>query len=107
MFGDSMRKSKNKCVPFCGGAFNVFFNTNGGEEITNMHVGIACSPDSYLDLPTPKKEGYKFEGWYYDKEFREKVESRNSIDIKAELEYDKKGCPVGYKDRELFAKWKD
>ena len=33
MFGDSMRKSKNKCVPFCGGAFNVFFNTNGGEEI--------------------------------------------------------------------------
>ena len=72
-----------------------------------MHVCIACAPETYSELPVITKDGFTFGGWYYDKEFREKVESKNSIDIKAELEYDKKGCPVGYKDRELFAKWKD
>lgn len=99
------KEKKEKCISFTGGAFNIFFNTNGGNEIENMHVGIAVSPDSYQDLPTPVKEGYKFEGWYYDKEFTNKVEVKNSKDIKPIPEYNKNNCMIGYKDIELYANW--
>ena len=59
-------KSNKECVPFTGGSFSIIFNTNGGDEISSMSVCIACSPDSYLDLPVPVRDGYVFDGWYYD-----------------------------------------
>ena len=96
---------KKKCIPFTGGGFNLIFNTNGGEAINNMHVGIAINPDSYQDLPIPTKENYSFDGWYYDNELQTKVECTNSKDIKPVPEYDKNKCMIGYKDIELYAKW--
>ena len=102
----TINKTKNnKCVPITGGSFNLIFNTNGGNEIEGMHVCIACSPESYEDLPIPVKEGFDFDGWYYDNEFKTKVEATNSIDIKSVAEYDKNKCMIGYKDIELFANW--
>lgn len=38
-----------------------------------MLVGIACSPDSYRELPIPVRDGYIFDGWYYDKDFTKKL----------------------------------
>lgn len=96
---------KKKCIPFTGGGFNLIFNTNGGEAINNMHVGIAINPDSYQDLPIPTRENYNFDGWYYDNELQTKVECTNSKDIKPVPEYDKNKCMIGYKDIELYAKW--
>ncbi len=40
----------------------VVFSTNGGEELSP----ISGDPGDALKLPTPKKAGYKFVGWYTD-----------------------------------------
>ena len=98
---------EKKCTPFTGGAFNLVFNTNGGEEIASMHVCIACSPDSYEDLPTPVREGYNFEGWYYDEELTNKIEFTNSKDFTQVPEYDKDNCMIGYKDIGIYAMWSE
>lgn len=99
------KEKKEKCIPFTGGSFNLIFNTNGGNEIANMHVGIAVSPDSYQELPIPEKEGFDFEGWYYDNELISKADVTSSKEIPPQPEYDNNKCMVGYKDIELFAKW--
>lgn len=100
-------KVKKKCIPFTGGSFSLIFNTNGGEEIDSMSICIACSPDSYLDIPTPKKDGYNFDGWHYDKDFTKKIEFTNTKDFKAIPKYDKDKCMIGYEDIEIFAKWSE
>ena len=94
----------NNCVPFSGGSFHINFVVNGGEELTSMLVGIACSPDSYDNLPIPVRDGYLFEGWYYDEELTKKVEVTNSVDIKPVPRFDNK-CQVGFEDIIIFAKW--
>ena len=70
-----------------------------------MLVGIACSPDSYRELPIPVRDGYIFDGWYYDIVFTKKIEFTSSIDIKPVPKYDNK-CQVGFEDIEIYAKWK-
>lgn len=69
-----------------------------------MHVGIAVSPDSYQDLPIPSRDGYSFDGWYYDKEFTKKIEFTNSIDFKPIPKYED-GCQMGFEDIKIYAKW--
>ena len=95
----------NNCLPFSGGSFHVNFVVNGGEELPNMLVGIACSPDSYLDLPIPVRDGYNFDGWYYDNEFTKKIDFTNSIDFKPIPKFDNKKCQIGFEDIEIYAKW--
>ncbi len=95
----------NNCLPFSGGSFHVNFVVNGGEELPNMLVGIACSPDSYLDLPIPVRDGYNFDGWYYDNEFTKKIDFTNSIDFKPISKFDNKKCQIGFEDIEIYAKW--
>lgn len=98
-------KVKSKCFPFTGGSFHIIFNTNGGENIPTMHVCIACNPESYDDLPIPVRDGYIFGGWYYDKDFKNKIEFTNTKDFRAIPIYDKNKCMTGYKDIEIYAKW--
>lgn len=100
-----INNKKDNCVPFSGGSFNINFVVNGGENIPSMLVGIACCPDSYRDLPIPVRDGYIFDGWYYDKDFTKKIEFTSSIDIKPVPKYDNK-CQVGFEDIEIYAKWK-
>lgn len=107
----NQNKTKNvvqepECPTFTGGAYNLVFNTNGGNKIENMSVCIACSPDSYKSLPTPKKNKKKFSGWYYDEALTQKVDVKTTLDITPIEEIDANGCKVGYKDITLYAKWK-
>ena len=98
-------KVKKTCAPFVGGSFNLIFNTNGGEEIESMSICIACSPDSYKDIPIPVKEGYKFLGWFTDKEFTNPIHFTNTREFKSVPKYDKNDCMVGYEDIKIYAKW--
>ena len=93
------------CHIFTGGSFDIKFNTNGGNEIANMSICIACSPDSYEDLPVAVRDGFTFDGWYYDKELTNKVDITNTKDFTPIPKYNDKKCLMGYKDIELFAKW--
>src|SRR5690606_26801214 len=44
----------------------IVFQTNGGNTIEDMVVSTSSSS---LNLPTPIKEGYEFDGWYTDSDF--------------------------------------
>ena len=70
---------KKECMSTTGGSFSIIFNTDGGDSISSMHVGIAVSPDSYQDLPIPSREGYSFDGWYYDKDFTSAISRTFSL----------------------------
>lgn len=100
-----LKEKRERCDSISGGAFHLVFETNGGEELRTMHVGIAVSPDSYDVLPVPSKEGFDFEGWYYDKELTKKVDATSSRDISPVPNYYKNKCLIGYKDITLYAKW--
>lgn len=98
-------RSKKNCEIFTGGGYNLIFNTNCKENIEPMDICIACDPDSYDDLPIPKREGYKFSGWYYDKILTKKVTKKSTFYINPITEKDWRGCPIGYQDVVLYAKW--
>lgn len=99
------QNSKKECEEILGGGFNLVFNTNGGDKIDNIHVCIACSPDSYQDIPTPTKEGNLFLGWYLDKELTKELNATNTLDIIPVPKKDDNGCQTGYEDVVLYAKW--
>ena len=100
-------KIKKQCTPFTGGSYTLKFDTDGGDEIEDMNICIACSPDSYKDIPIPEKEGFTFDGWYSDKKLTKKIDFTNTKDIKAVPKYDKDKCMTGYKDITLYANWSD
>ena len=99
------KKTRNECHPISGGSFNLTFITNSAIEIEDMHICIACPPDSYEDLPVLTREGYSFEGWYYDKQLTNKVTVTNTKDIPPKAKFRPTKCIVGYKDIVLYAKW--
>ena len=98
------KQKQKKCSPITGGAYTLIFNTDGGKEIESMHICIACAPNTYQNLPVAEKEGYNFEGWYYDKELTKKVEVTNTKDIKI-VPIKEKKCITGYKDITLYANY--
>ena len=98
-------KKHNKCIPFTGGSFNLIFDTDGGVEIPTMSICIACSPDSYQDLPIPTKDGFKFMGWFTDREFTNRITFTNTSEFKSVPKYDDNNCMIGYDDITIHAKW--
>ena len=100
------KEENKKCIPFTGGSYNLIFETNSNDKIDLINVCIACSPDSYPELPIPKNEGYEFDGWYYDKDLKNKVNAHKTNEITTITKKDKNNCMTGYKDIKLYAKWK-
>ena len=65
-----------------GGAYNkVVYNTNGGNEIEPLYVASYYVEE--FSFPIPVKEGYTFDGWYYDSSFTKKM----TATIPQEVEY--------------------
>ncbi len=105
----SVQKRKDddeKCQSITGGSFSLIFDVENGTTIDNINVCIACSPESYDDIPTPTKEKYVFEGWYYDKELSRKVEANNTKDIQP-IPKKENDCIIGYEDITLYAKFEE
>lgn len=96
--------NKENCDFITGGGYNIIFHTNSDAKIDAMDVCIACAPDAYEDLPIPKRDGYVFKGWYYDKRFKRKVNVKSTLDI-TPVPNKKGDCVIGYKDISLYAKW--
>lgn len=93
-----------ECNNITGGSYKLIFKSEG-ETLSDMNVCIACAPNSYEDLLEPTKEGYVFEGWFYDAALEKAVTVSNTVDIKPVAKKDKNACVVGYKDITLYAKW--
>lgn len=49
----------------------ISFETNGGESLSSVKVPVSSES---LDLPTPVRNGYVFDGWYYDSGLSSKVD---------------------------------
>lgn len=47
--------------------FKVNFVTNGGSEVNSINTNVISK------APVTTKDGYTFEGWYFDEEFKNKV----------------------------------
>ena len=69
--------------------YTVQFNTNGGSS----HSPITVTPNgTYPELPTPTKDGFRFEGWYLDNNtFAELIEQGDTVTASS--------------DHTLYAKW--
>lgn len=65
--------------------YTITFDTAGGNDIPS----ISLEANAKIELPTPKREGYNFVGWYADKEYKEK--------FKTEI--------MPKKDITVYAKW--
>lgn len=55
--------------------FNLYFRVNG-----EIYKTIATSGDTIISIPeNPSKEGYLFDGWYWDKDVWSKPFTANSL----------------------------
>ena len=84
----------------------VTFNTNGGSKIEKATVNILDK--KVHKIPESKKDGYVFDGWYYDSALTKKVETSYLEELKYTPKYDKYGCPTdtGCEENiDIYAKW--
>ncbi len=55
--------------------YTVTFNTNGGNDIE----AVTVESGKTVSLPTPSKDGYKFEGWYTDSSLKNAFDAATKI----------------------------
>ncbi|HAB65727.1 MAG TPA: hypothetical protein DCE23_00020 [Firmicutes bacterium] len=99
----------NNCIQATGGSLTILFDTNGGNSINNYSICTMCGEDS-VNLPEPVRAGYRFIGWYADKELTKRVSitSNHSNDLdrlKKEVVKDRYGCNTTESRTTLYAKW--
>lgn len=100
---------QNTCMPLTTGArrYTVTFETNGGKELESIGTTIMLGIDpkeEKLELPTPTKEGYKFIGWYTDKDLKNKANIKSYGDIVNLENINEDECSAETIVR-LYAKW--
>lgn len=53
-------------------SYTLRYDTNGGEKLSSESKTSKWTKD-YEDLPIPTREGYRFDGWYYDSKLKNEV----------------------------------
>ena len=82
--------------------FYIVYNVDGGEEIDPDFICASCGDAG--PLITPKREGYQFEGWYYDSEYVRRIDVVNKDKIEYVRRKDENGCIIeGIIN--IYAKW--
>ena len=85
---------------------DIYFNSNGGTTIDKVYQGIIES-NPLAELVSPKKDGYIFRGWYYDKELTKVVKSSyiKDLDLSSTSTLNGLERTINYQDLTLYAKW--
>lgn len=109
-FGTIEKTITFSCPAITGGipTYNIYFNSNGGSNVQSVTVqNQSNGNNTYPTLPTPKKTGYKFDGWYFDNTFKTKISDLKEDMGKMEFdpEYDEYTCPKQTSGTTLYAKW--
>lgn len=86
--------------------FNIILNPNGGilTGETKINQCVECDANVAIEIPT--RDGYIFEGWYYDKAFSKQLAGNSSNRVEVNPKHDSQYCVSGYNDVYLYAKWK-
>jgi hypothetical protein len=85
--------------------FNLFYNINNGEEITSELIDVSSNYNEVdYSFPIPLKKGYKFDGWYYDQDYKNKVNLEYKIDLRPNYISDSNGCPI-YVDYAIYGRY--
>ncbi len=88
-----------KTVPF-----KIIYNTNGGSKLSSYDFCSSCSLDDDEKIPVPARDGYVFNGWYYNSSLTKKVNANYPSEIDFTLKEDKNGC-IQTTNVNLYAKW--
>ena len=91
----------DKCMSG-GYAMYVRYQTNGGSEERADFVVVNSNIIKKLHIP--KRYGYVFAGWYYDKALTDRVITNILPKLKKDKKTDANGCAL-YSDVNLYAKW--
>ena len=82
----------------------IDYYTNGGDSIPSSIISSMLLVNN--NLPLPVKAGYIFDGWYYDEELTDKVNTTLISEVKYQRLVDEKGC-TKTDVVNLYAKWTD
>jgi len=99
------------CMPILTGArrYTVKLETNGGTELEDISEAFNFSinlKDVKIELPTPTKKGYKFVGWYTDKDFSKEAKISTYEDI-TQLENTNEDECSNEIIVKIYAKWEE
>ena len=97
--------SKYTCPPIENDEFIIHFNSNGGNDIEDIKVNVNSLDMSDVKIDIPVREGYRFEAWYYDKNFLMRSDAEYIKDLELTYTRDNEGCENGYRDINLYALW--
>ena len=95
-------KKEEKCKEV-DNKYKVILVTNNDNKVENIETCTTCEDKELTNL---SKEGFDFDGWYYDSDFKTKINS-NKIKELIKKEKKEKNCLVGYEDITLYAKWNE
>ena len=76
-----VNKNQTLYAYWTGNQYTVTFNANGGTTSTTSKKVTYAS--TYGTLPTPTRDGYKFEGWYTAKSGGTKITASTTVSITA------------------------
>lgn len=85
----------------------IKFDTDGGQKINDLNYCYDCGSNKFK-LPTPKRKGYKFDGWYADKNYTKKLNdifNKDEDGNLVEIIPDELGCNVKKTHTTIYAKW--
>lgn len=71
--------AKDSSDPGTRDDYTLHYVTNGGKHLSSETKSSAWTKD-YEDLPTPVRDGYTFEGWYWDLRLTEPVTGDVKVD---------------------------
>lgn len=83
---------------------HIIYVTNTDEKISKLSIPKDKTEEVHLKIPT--REGYNFLGWYYDKDFKNKVDIKTYDDINNEY-YTKVSSTEcnNFYEMKIYAKW--
>lgn len=102
----NINKDNKKCDSDKKIHFFVVFNNTDNSEVNKQEYCINCDLDKTIPKAFTQNPNVTFDGWYYDKDYKEKVEVDDATKLVLVPIKDENDCVTGFEDLNLYTKWK-